>query len=355
MRFMIACVCVACFCLSVCAKEYDGNNMLSVLGQTTNSIPFKEFKAYWLLDKDNESFDRGIKVYINPISDKVESIIIAGDNLGLSGSTFKKYANQLPFNIKLEDDTTSLAGKLGQGEKLIGRSTVRFYHEKIAIEASFTDLVKGKITFVKFSNEEHHISAAPVTQAPPPVAPRKESIADKRLQLEQSTFLTAPKQNSPKAVRTVPNQTALKKALLDVFKASRESSFDSIKAGERTESNFWNYKYTYNTKLKIPGEKYNMLYSFPFVTSQLDFVVVLKESDTFEKSFETMYHEFEKELTENFPASEGWIASCLPGKDKNKLPDLEFRNDKYGAIILDHSQNPRGRHVLYLRFLLFAD
>jgi hypothetical protein len=83
--------------------------------------------------------------------------------------------------------------------------------------------------------------------------------------------------------------------------------------------------------------------------------VVLKESDSFEKSFESLYHEFEKKLTESFPASEGWVATCLPGKDKSKLPDLEFRNDKFGAVILDHSQNPSGRHILYLRFLLFAD
>ena len=352
MRCLFICVCMAWCFVTVSAKEYDGDNMLSVLGQTTSSQLFKEFKEYWLLDKDNQNFARGIKVYINPISDKAESIIIAGDNLGLSGSNFKKFIARLPYQITLEDDTTRLAGKLGPGEKLIGRSTVRFYSGRVAIEASFTDLKNGKISFLKFSNDAKRPE---IVATPAPVTIHKETIADKQRQIEQITFSTSAKPIS-KTTIPVPDQTPpFKKALLDVFKASRESSFDSIKDGDRKDGNFWNYKYTYNTRLKIPGEKYNMLYSFPFVTSQLDFVVVLKESDNFEKSFATMYHDFEKELTQNFPASEGWISSCLPGKDKSQLPDLEFRNDKYGAIILDHSQNPRGRHVLYLRFLLFSD
>ncbi len=351
MRFLFVCVYMAWCFVNVSAKDYDGNNVLSVLGQTTSSQLFKEFKEYWLLDKDYQNFARGIKIYINPISDKAESIIIAGDNVGLGGSSFKKYIARLPFEINLENDTAQLAGKLGHGEKLIGRSTIRFYHDNVTIEATFTDLKNGKISFLKFSKEAKRPEPASV---PPPTQPHKESIADKHRQIEQNTFLTGTKP-SPKPVKPALNQTPFKQALMDVFKASRESSFDSIKNGERTDGNFWNYKYTYNTSLKIPGEKYNMLYSYPFVTSQLDFVVVLKESDSFEKSFATMYHDFEKQLTENFPASEGWISSCLPGKDKSQLPDLEFRNDKYGAIILDHSQNPRGRHVLYLRFLLFSD
>ena len=230
---------------------------------------------------------------------------------------------------------------------------MRYYTGKVAIEASYTNLKNGKISFLKFITNARPptvmIASVPAS-APAP----KQNIADRHRQVEQAIFLAGGTSEKTKEKSAAPG-SPFKKAMLDVFKASRESSFDIIKDGDRKDGNFWNYKYTYNTKLKIPGEKYNMLYSFPFVTSQLDFVVVLKESDSFEKSLESMYHTFEKQLTESFPASEGWVATCLPGKDKSHLPDLEFRNDKYGAIILDHTQNPKGRHVLYLRFLLFSD
>ena len=106
-----------CYSFSNAAIEYDGNNLLSVLGQSSTAPTFKEFKDFWLLDKNHENYARGIKVYFNPISDKVESIIIAGDNLDEGGVKFKKCTAKLPFGINLDDDTTQLTAKLGQGEK----------------------------------------------------------------------------------------------------------------------------------------------------------------------------------------------------------------------------------------------
>ncbi len=449
------------------AADYDGNNMLAVLGQSISSATFKDFKDFWLLDKSYQNFNRGIKIYINPINDKVESIIVAGEALEMGGAKFNRCNAALPYGIIMDDDTAGLINKLGHGEKLLGRSTLKFYKGEIAVEASFTDLKAGKIYFLKFSTDTKHNSVVttplqalvkkediiekhrqiernaflsgsstnnsginddtkpvdsnkkitqvtenaivpvePITKdtittkrikekqsvsftgntslqqeqytGPKTVSVKKdtsnikkliypsskpasqENVIDKNRRLQQAAFFTeenAGNSNTSKHIADLPKAplTPFKRALLEVFKAARENSLDSIKRGERGDGNFWNYKYTYNTKLKIPGEKYSMLYSFPFVTSQFDFVVVLKESDSFDRSIESMYHSFEKQLTESFPASEGWIASCLPGKDKNHLPDLEFRNDKYGAVILDHTQNPKGRHVLYLRFLLFSE
>ena len=270
---------------------------------------------------------------------------------------FKKCTARLPHNVTLDDDTTVLVKKLGRYEKLLGRNTLKFFNHNVAFEVSFTDFTEGKITFLKFSSDATYhtttVAATPVTSNPPaPV--RKDNASEKPSQANKPSTANTTAQQKTKPKDAAP-LTPFKRAILDVFKASKESSFDSIKTDTRKESNFWKYKYTYNTKLKIPGEKYNMIYSFPFITSQLDFVVVLKEADTFEKSFDDLYRDFEKQLTINFPAAEGWIATCLPGKDKTQLPDLEFRNDKFGAIILDHSQNPSGRHILYLRFLLFSD
>ena len=147
--------------------------------------------------------------------------------------------------------------------------------------------------------------------------------------------------------------TPFKKAILDVFNSFKESNFYSIKGNFLERKNFWNYQFTYSTKIKIPGEKFNMLYSFPFSNSPLDFVSVLKESDAYDNSFVTLYHSFEKKLLETFPANEGWAASCIPNKESKTLSDLELRNDKYGGVVLDFSKNPKGRYILYLRFLLY--
>jgi len=141
---------------------------------------------------------------------------------------------------------------------------------------------------------------------------------------------------------------------MNVFASYKESNFYSIKSNERGTRNFWNYQYTYATKLKIPGEKFNMLYSFPFPTSSLDFVSVIKEADAYDVSFNTTYKDFEKKLMQSFPASEGWTASCIPNKESKTLSDLEFTNDQYGSVILDYSKNPKGKHILYIRFLLYS-
>lgn len=168
-----------------------------------------------------------------------------------------------------------------------------------------------------------------------------------------SSTTTVIKTGSTTTTTVVKSTPSFKTGILAVFNAWRESGFYSIKNTQRTNSNVWNYKYTYATKLRIPGEQYNMLYSFPFESSQMDFVSVLKESDSFD-GFETAYKEYERKLMDSFPKSEGWIGTCLPNYDKSKISDFEIRNDKYGSVILDYCQTPKGKHILYLRFLLYS-
>jgi len=353
MRFLLLCIYLFYYWVGAPTVAFDSDNLLSALAQKSASVTFKGFSKFWLLNKENENRERGIKVYFNPITDTVESIIITGyPTTNLSNSKVAKCTARLPMQISLDDDTTALVAKLGPGEKLPGRNTWKFHSGNIAVEATYGDLKTGKIAYLKFS------TYVPTTVIAPAVIPvvKKESITNKSDELEKDIFLntglSAGGYSKPKDTVVVK---PLKKALLDIFKASKQFAFLNIKTDERTDKNFWNYKYTYNTNIKIPGEKYNMLYSFPFPNSELDFVVVLKESDKYDKSFETIYRSFEKQLNENFPESEGWVFTCLPSKDKNPLPDLEYRNDKFGAIILDHTRSPAGKHVLYLRFLLFAD
>ena len=282
----------------------------------------------------------------------MESILVAGENYQVNGTKFLKCSSALPFGILLSDDTAALKTKLGEGQKLLGRNTMKFYQNKIAIEISFTNAKLEIINTIKFFNE---VKATPlevkITEQ------KKTSYAkiknqEKYRQLEKSTFLEVPAEEVDNGSANI---NPFKKAILDVFKSYHESNFFSIKRGVKSSANFWNYQFTYSTKLKIPGEKFNMLYSFPFYQSPLDFVSVIKEADAVDQSFVSSYKTFEKKLMENFPATDGWVSSCIVNKESKALSDLEFTNDKYGSVVLDYSKNPKGKHILYLRFLLYSN
>ena len=215
----MVCVCMFLLCQGAWAVNYDGNNLLLILGQSTSSSNYKEFKTFWSLDKGGQNPGEGIKVYINPISEKVESIIITGDNTDLGGLKFKKCNAHLPRSLTLNDDTTTLVKKLGRAEKLMGRNTLLFFNHNVDIEASFTDFKEGKITFFKFSIDvAHH----PTTVAAAP--PKGENVSDRHQQPDKASATSTSAQQKPKdAIQVTP----FKRAILDVFKASKESSFDN--------------------------------------------------------------------------------------------------------------------------------
>lgn len=334
------------------SPEYTGNNLLLLLDANTTSKEFKSVKEFWLLDKDFENTYGGIKLGVNAITNKVESVLIAGEYFQLNKTPFSKCTSPLPFEILLSDDTTTLKIKLGEGQKLIARNAMKYYRDDVAIEVSFTDARQSRINSVKFFKGLKPIPATvkPVEEKAKPVTVTKNE--ERRRQLEKSTFLTVVEKAPEKPVTNI---SAFKKSILDVFKSYHESNFASIKNGTRSTGNFWNYKFVYNTKLKIPGEKFNMIYSFPFIYSPPDFVSIVKEGDTLDQSFFTAYKAFEKKLTENFTESDGWTAACIPNKHSKALSNLEFRNDRYGSVILDYTKSPKGRSILYLRFLLYSN
>lgn len=331
--------------------DYTGNNLLLLLGADPATKDFKQVKEFWLLDKNLQNELGGLKLYVNSVTGKIQSILIAGYNFEMNGVKYLAYSSPLPFNLQLNDDTATLSSKLGYGTKLLGRNTIKYYSGDFAIEVTYPNLKSNKIASIKFYNEPK-----PIVKTPPieekKTTTSKDKFQQKRNQLEDKTFV------SEVAIQPVIEKTIespLKKAVMDVFTAYKESKFFTIKQGLRNNNNFWNYHYTYTTTVKIPGEKFNMLYSFPFINSPLDFVSVLRESDAVDASFHGTYKDFEKKLMQSFPSSEGWVASCKPNKESKTLSDLEFTNDKYGSVILDYSKNPKGRHILYLRFLLFSD
>ena len=323
--------------------EYSGNSLLGILGKDRSSREFQEFRQSWNLNAKDENNIRGIKVFVNPGTSKVESILFAGDNYTLNNDRFTKYSSQLPFGVSLTDNPFALSTKLGAPVKLAEKNELHFSHQDVAVEVAYNGENSSRIYSVKYYNESGIAVTPKVTDGGIKSQPIQMASIGKPI-------------HAAEAVPAANDKIAIfKKAIMDVFKAYRESAFFKIKGQSRAEKNFWNYKYTYSSNLKIPGEKFSMLYSYPFASSDLDYVSVIKEADNFDKSFETTYHEFEKRLQECFPAKDGWIASCIPNKESKTLSDLELRNDRYGAIVLDYCRNPKGKHILYMRFLLFSN
>jgi len=153
--------------------------------------------------------------------------------------------------------------------------------------------------------------------------------------------------------KTNGKDDAFYKAIMAVIESGEKEMFLTIKKDTALRPNFWNYKHTYTTSISIPGEKYNLLYSFPFNTSQLDFVSVLLETNGPSPGIWTKYNEIESKLMEDFIASDGWTYSySVNTEDPYGPKDMEVKNPKLGSIILDYCVNPYGRRVLYLRFLL---
>ncbi len=344
---------ISLLCIQVSVfGNYSGEDMLGILDSETSSQAFKNFKQYWSLDKDFACPKNGIKVFVNSVSNKVEGLLLTGEGFQLNGKIFNGFSASLPLGILWDDDVSFLKEKLAEGQKLAGRNTLKFYNGGCAVEVSFNNTDLSEISAVKFYLEvkKNRVTEEPVAVQKEPAV--KAKLAEKRKQFEEIPFTVT---NTKTLSREINGKTtSFKQAVLNVFDAYHESAFSSIKGDARKSKNLWNYKFTYSTKLKIPGEKFNMLYSFPFINSPLDFVSVIKESDEFDGSIESAYRNFEKKLTENFPAEEGWVSSCIYNKESKRLPNLEFRNDKYGAVILDYSRNPNGKHVVYLRFLLFS-
>lgn len=331
--------------------QYTGSRLVQLIDFNTETKDYKPVKELWALDKNFESTTKGLKLSVNAISGKIESVLVAGETFSINGKPFSRYNSVLPYKIQLKDDSAKLNLKLGDGQKLLGRNALKYYQDKYAIEVVFMDDRFKTIHSIRFLKEAKPF-VPPVMKLAPPVLANVNAVT--KYQLEEKKPEAYKTVSTAAAPAKVENVTPFKRAILDVFKAYRESNFSTIRDGLNHVSNFWNYKFAYRTNHKIPGEKFNMLYSFPFASSQLDFVSVLHEGEETDAAFQTTYKAFEKKLMENFPAKDGWVASCIANKESKTLSDLEFRNDKYGAVVLDYSKAPSGKSVLYLRFLFFS-
>ncbi len=317
--------------------EFTGNNVIEVLDKGVSSSWMQQFSNYWLLNENLSNPEGGIRLILDNSSQKIDTVLFSGYGYHYNGVEYYTCSSILPFGIRMTDNVEAIKNTIN--------GTVQKVDDTFLFRSSHIGVRVQYLSYGKIQQMEVFKMAEPVNTVP-----------------ERSLTAALITENLEKVDAVVKSKAsisagdvALKKALMEVFRSWRETSLASIQTGERKATNFWNYKYTYSTTVKIPGEEFNMIYRFPFIYSQLDFVSVLKEADHYDSSFETVYKNFEKRLMATFTKNEGWYASCLPNTDGSKLSDLEFRNKDLGSIILDYSRSPSGGHVLYLRFLLYSN
>lgn len=370
-----------CSALRAVAGEFTGNKLLEVLGEDRNGPVCAKLKTEYLLDKAMKNPELGIKLTVTHDSVSViTALTLTSGGHEINEIKYKEFNRELPFGISFDDGEETLIQKLGEA-KSGGDDRLKFKKDGITINVYFKSSARKKIAFLKFTQNigmvgpyrmdgSHH---APVVAAAPVPAKADASTRDSRIAAAKAaTDNTAkPAANPSKTVSSLPapaaagktsvataaaNKSKFYQAIMSVIESGEEEMFKDIQKTPSARSNFWNYKYTYGTSIAIPGEKYNMLYSFPFQKSQLDFVSVLEETDGASASIGTKYLEIETTLKHDFPNSEGWIYHYTVNPEDPKGPkDFELKNAKLGSIVLDHSVNPYGKHVLYLRFLLQYD
>ena len=359
------------------AQKYQGDALLSILGQEKDSSDtYKAFAREWGLGRKTAMPEKGIKVNKNSETGRIIAISFAGKGYEVGDVKFNKFEGQMPFGLSMNDDYTTLRNKLGVPKK-DAETVSKFAKNGLSIIATFSNKSKTKLQVVKISlgfgvleynpNADENTDFATEAPAEPikevnqpttkekkvePSSTKEKITINETMPADFSSSKPAPRNTNA----SLSKKSEFYKRMMEVMEAGSESYFESIQEPtEAAVSNFWNYKYTHKSTVKIPGEKYNFIYRFPFSTSQKDFVVVLKEGN-YDASFKQTYDEFLSKIKADFTPAEGWKYTNPLDENVNfPLKDFEAQNAKYGSIVLDYHQNPQGQSVLYLRFLLYYD
>ena len=387
MRYVALLSALLCFALApllTIAGDYNGNKLLEILGEDRVGDAVKAFRNQYILDKALKNPENGIKLAATHDSASViTSLTITASGYEINDMKYKQFNAAVPFDISWTDNEENLVQKLGAPKGSVDDVKLKFKKDGITIHVYFKTSAKKKINYIKFTQnvgavgpfriDGGHETPAPVVADAKPISskptPKNADSRESRMNAAKANVyngkptaenmtvsaLPMPAEFATKAIvaSNKASKSTFYNAVMNVFESGEEEMFKDIKKTPATKTNFWNYKYTYATSVAIPGEKYNMLYSFPFQSSQLDFVSVLEETDQSSRAIEMKYAEVEAKLKEEFKLNEGWSYSYTRNQeDPNGIKDLELKNSKLGSIVLDHSINPYGKHVLYLRFLL---
>ena len=280
----------------VIAMDYNGNHLLEILGEDKNSEAFKKFKTQFLLDKSFKNTSLGNKLTATHDTNTIiTAITVTSAGCELNDTKFKQFNETLPFDISFNDDAAALEQKLGSGKGGDDEAKLKFKKDGITINVFFKTAARKKITYIKFTQNvglvgpyrldgKHELPV--ITETQPTAEPTKNIKP------------VAAKSTIPAATKPIDKAPIdpFYKSIMTVIESGEEEMFKDIKKEATAKSNFWNYKYTYATSVVIPGEKYNMLYSFPFQSSPLDFVSILEETDAANPIIEAKYKEVEEKL-----------------------------------------------------------
>lgn len=339
------------------SAQFFGNDLLKVIGEQASSPEMEKLKSYWKLDAGLKNAEKGIE--FKPGANRtIDTIVFSGYGYISQVTSFQPHSSTLPFGIALTDNVDAIQKKASAESQRLDRAFL-FRNPKFSLLVNY--ITYGKIQYVKVFKTSGELPTTTTannnnnTAAPKKADPAANiKISNPKSELVGAMEAAPILKSSATAVEEGYNPVSFKSAIMKVFQSFRESNFSTLKTNERSGANSWNYKYTYNTTVKIPGEKFNMVYSFPFAYSQLDFVSVLEETDKYDKNFEATYKRFEKRLAETLKSSEGWSGKCLPNIDRSPISDLEYRHPTLGSVVLDYSKTPKGKHILYLRFLPYS-
>jgi hypothetical protein len=380
MRFFLILLLVFNTALSY-SQKYSGDGMLYVLGQVKDSSQiYKDFSEEWGFERKISLPEKGLRMSRNSETQRITVLFFAGKGYEVGDLKYQMFDGKMPFGITMNDDFAVLRDKLGP-EKSGGEEFVNFNKNGVVIFAKFKNKSKSKLEYIKiglsFGQIEYNpnqkkdeliydvvtddiLKTVPDENNTKPTNETKVSEQTNRSNRDRVNIEDFKPSDLSSSSSSKPIVSSKKspfyRALLTVLASGSETYFESIKAGALSStSNFWSYKYTYPTTLKIPGESYNFIYSFPFQTSQKDFVSVLKEGN-YDSSFKSVYDETLQKLKIDFQTTEGWRHSYPKDEDPNfPLKDFEVQNEKFGSVVLDYHKKPSGESVLYLRFLLYYD
>ena len=379
------------------SQKYNGNELLSVLGQVKDSSDiYKAFAREWGMGRKTSNPEKGIKVNKNSETGQIIAISFAGKGYELGDVKFQAFTGTIPFALSVADNYESLRNKLGAPKKDYEKVS-KFSKNGLSIIVTFKNTSKSKIEVIKialgFGQTEYNPADWEVKETPSaaqqqnnepteqelkstkensqinvqpskpadsaPAKPREEPAKQPAKERPIITeTMPATFDNKPKSTPPVisSSKSDFYKTVMEVMEAGAESNYESVQVGELNPiANTWNYKYTYKTNVTIPGTSYNFVYRFPFATSQKDWVAVIKEGN-YDESFKTVYNEFLAKIKKEFPTSEGWKYNFPVDEDPNfPLKDFEAQNNKFGSVVLDYHKIPSGKSVLYLRLLVYYD
>lgn len=329
----------------------------AVLGKGLETEEVSAYKNYWMLDKRYTNPEKGIKVYINRDLATVSGILFSSKGYENNEVKYEEFKGMLPLNLNFADNEETILARCGKPWKK-SETAFKYKQDRVIIQITFKSDKRKKIDFVKLILDNEFIEPSTISQSNAGSQNQSESSANTITETQKvvpkseniSVKVEEPKKE---VIDPMKNASPFKKAMFDVINSALNNDFSEIKSSKMTAKNFWNYKFVNTTKVRVPGEKYNMLYRFPFETSQIDWVAVLDEQETYNGTIAKTHASFEKQLLSDFPSSEGWKVGYEKTDKNDELKDVKVTNSKYGSIVLDYSKSPAGKTVLYLRLILF--